>query len=76
MKAWKEIVAAGESVSAWKVCQSAVLKLKVDSWSSLGFQMQEVPSLHKLMVTETKVLCLSMEDTLFFVNFLFLVNFL
>lgn len=54
-EARSEIIAAGESVSAWKVCESALLKLKVDSWSSLGFQIQEVPSLNKIMVTESKV---------------------
>ncbi|KAJ0093916.1 hypothetical protein Patl1_26033 [Pistacia atlantica] len=55
VKARSEIIAARESVSAWKVCESVLLKLKVDSWSSLGFQMQEVPSLSKIMVTESKI---------------------
>ncbi|KAI6695798.1 hypothetical protein NL676_023508 [Syzygium grande] len=54
-KAWRELVGAGESVSAWKVSQAALLALRVDSWSSLGFQMQEVPALHRLMSTEGKM---------------------
>ncbi|KAK9266389.1 hypothetical protein L1049_027291 [Liquidambar formosana] len=54
-KARRDLIAAGESVSAWKVSQAALLKLQVDSWSSLGFKMQEVPSLHSLMVTEGKI---------------------
>lgn len=54
-KAWRDLVAAGESVSAWKVSQAALLALRVDSWSSLGFQMQEVPALHRLMATEGKI---------------------
>lgn len=55
-KARREIIAAGESVTAWKVSQDAMLTLKVDSWSSLGFAMQEVPNLLRLMVTEGKVM--------------------
>lgn len=55
VKARRDFVAAGESVSAWKVSQSALLALQVDSWESLGFPMQEVPSLQSLIVTEGKV---------------------
>lgn len=55
-KARSDLIAAGESVSAWKVSQSALLILQVDCWSSLGFQMQQVPSLHRLMLTEGKVM--------------------
>ncbi|RXH70797.1 hypothetical protein DVH24_013543 [Malus domestica] len=55
-KARYELTAAGENVSAWKVVQSTLLMLKVDSWDSLGFQMQQVPSLNLLMLTEAKVL--------------------
>ncbi|KAL5848549.1 hypothetical protein ACOSQ4_006562 [Xanthoceras sorbifolium] len=55
LKARNQIIEAGEGVTAWKVCQSAALLLKVDSWSSLGFQMQEVPSLRELMITEAKI---------------------
>ncbi|KAM2711144.1 hypothetical protein EV1_031292 [Malus domestica] len=54
-KARYELSAAGENVSAWKVAQSALLMLKVDSWDSLGFQMQQVPSLNLLMLTEAKI---------------------
>ncbi|KAK7854734.1 hypothetical protein CFP56_031055 [Quercus suber] len=48
-------IAAGESVTAWKVSQDALLIVNLDSWSSLGFPMQEVPSLHRLMLTEGKI---------------------
>ncbi|KAM5562292.1 protein NO VEIN-like [Rosa sericea] len=54
-KARSDLVAAGDSVSAWKVSQSALLVLQIDGWSSLGFQMQQVPSLHRLMFTEGKI---------------------
>lgn len=56
LKARRDLLAAGESVSAWKVSQSALLMLQVDSWGSLGFRMQEVPSLHSLIVIEGKVM--------------------
>lgn len=55
-KARSDLIAAGDSVSAWKVSQSALLMLQIDGWSSLGFQMQQVPSLHRLMFTEGKVM--------------------
>ncbi|XP_050285650.1 protein NO VEIN-LIKE-like [Quercus robur] len=51
----RNIIAAGESVTAWKVSQDTLLILNLDSWSSLGFPMQEVPSLHRLMLTEGKI---------------------
>ncbi|CAN6722643.1 unnamed protein product [Malus baccata var. baccata] len=54
-KARYELAAAGENVSAWKVVQSTLLMLKVDSWDSLGFQMQQVPYLNLLMLTEAKI---------------------
>ncbi|XP_031403779.1 protein NO VEIN isoform X1 [Punica granatum] len=50
-----DLHASGESVSAWKVSQAVVSALRVDSWSSLGFQMQEIPSLHRLMLIEGKI---------------------
>lgn len=53
--AHRELVDGGEGVSSWKVVQSALVLLKVDSWGVLGFQMQDVPSLYRLMVTEGKV---------------------
>ncbi|KAM1380549.1 hypothetical protein ACFX2I_022261 [Malus domestica] len=59
-KARYELTAAGENVSAWKVVQSTLLMLKVDSWDSLGFQMQQVPSLNLLMLTEAKRVALPM----------------
>ncbi|KAI3935471.1 hypothetical protein MKW98_027611, partial [Papaver atlanticum] len=49
------LLTTGETLSAWLVSQSALLILKVDSWGSLGFQMQQVPSLHRLMVIEGKI---------------------
>jgi hypothetical protein len=55
-KARREIISAGEGVTAWKVSQDAMLTLKVDSWTSLGFAMQEVPNLFRLMITEGKVM--------------------
>ncbi|XP_050366227.1 protein NO VEIN [Argentina anserina] len=54
-KARSELIAASESVSAWKVSQSALLMLQIDGWGSLGFQMQQVPSLQRLMFTEGKI---------------------
>ena len=42
-------------MTAWKVSQAALLMLKADSWESLGFQMQQVPSLYHLMAIEGKV---------------------
>ncbi|KAJ1407272.1 Arp2/3 complex subunit 2/4 [Sesbania bispinosa] len=54
-KACRDLLAAGDSVSAWKVSQNALLTLQVDSWNSLGIKMQQVPSLHRLMITEGKV---------------------
>ncbi|KAF3456594.1 hypothetical protein FNV43_RR01248 [Rhamnella rubrinervis] len=54
-KARRDLLAAGESVSAWKVSQSALLMLQVDCWGSLGFRMQQVPSLHSLIVIEGKM---------------------
>lgn len=56
VKARRDLLAAGESVSVWKVSQSALLTLQVDCWGSLGFRMQQVPSLHSLIVTEGKVM--------------------
>ncbi|KAM7485828.1 hypothetical protein LguiA_001837 [Lonicera macranthoides] len=55
VKARLDLLAAGENASAWKVSQAALLILKVDSWESLGVQMQQVPSLHRLIVTEAKI---------------------
>lgn len=60
VKARRDILASGDNVSAWKVSQAVCLALKVDSWESLGFQMQQVPSLHDLIVTEGKVKVLNL----------------
>ncbi|KAL4331696.1 hypothetical protein HN51_038485 [Arachis hypogaea] len=53
--ACRDFLAAGEYVSAWNVSQKALLALQVDSWNTLGIKMQQVPSLHRLMITEGKV---------------------
>ncbi|KAL8162904.1 hypothetical protein V2J09_014393 [Rumex salicifolius] len=50
-----ELIASAKNVSTWKVIESVLLKLKVDSWDSLGFQLQQVPSLHRLIVIEGKI---------------------
>nr|GLL41337.1 uncharacterized protein LOC109165196 [Ipomoea trifida] len=55
LKAHREILATGEAVSAWKASQAALVMLQVDTWDSLGLQMQQVPSLHRLMLTEGKI---------------------
>lgn len=54
-KARNNLLTVGESVTVWKVSQKALLILQVDSWSSLGIKMQQVPSLHRLMIIEGKV---------------------
>ncbi|KAK6928656.1 Protein NO VEIN, C-terminal [Dillenia turbinata] len=54
-KARQELLAAGESVSSWQVSQSALLAVQADSWSSLGFPLQEVPSLRSLIAIEGKI---------------------
>ncbi|KAK9665674.1 hypothetical protein RND81_14G128100 [Saponaria officinalis] len=52
----QEMVAAGkEHISSWKVSQAALVKLKADSWDCLGFQMQEIASLHQLLLIEGKI---------------------
>uniref|UniRef100_A0A7N0SZS8 Protein NO VEIN C-terminal domain-containing protein n=1 Tax=Kalanchoe fedtschenkoi TaxID=63787 RepID=A0A7N0SZS8_KALFE len=54
-RARRELVAAGESVSAWKVSEAALLHLQAQSWTSLGIQMQDVPSLNQLVAIEGKI---------------------
>ena len=54
-----ELQAAGENVSAWKVSQAALMALEIESWSSLGFQMQQVPSLNNLIAVEGKVMLMA-----------------
>lgn len=54
-KAQRDLSDAGENVTAWKVSQATLVSLQVDSWSSLGFQLQEVQTLRRLLATEGKV---------------------
>ncbi|KAK4482579.1 hypothetical protein RD792_009742 [Penstemon davidsonii] len=54
-KARLDFLTSKENVSAWKVSQAALLMVKAESWESLGFQMQQVPSLSRLLVTEGKI---------------------
>ncbi|PSS35677.1 Striatin like [Actinidia chinensis var. chinensis] len=54
-KARRDLLTSRESVSAWKLTQSALLNLQAESWDKLGVQMQQVPSLHRLLITEGKV---------------------
>lgn len=54
-KAHSDLLAAGESISAWKVSQSALSILQVDSWDSLGYRMQEIDALHRLIMMEGKI---------------------
>ncbi|KVH90985.1 protein of unknown function DUF3883 [Cynara cardunculus var. scolymus] len=55
VKAHSDLLAAGESISAWRVAQSTLVILKAASLESLGFHMQNVPSLNRLMLTEAKI---------------------
>ncbi|GFY81618.1 hypothetical protein Acr_01g0014270 [Actinidia rufa] len=55
-KARRDLLTSRESVSAWKLTQSALLNLQAESWDKLGVQMQQVPSLHRLLITEGKVM--------------------
>lgn len=77
-KARRDLIAAGESVSAWKVLQSALQMLQVDSWRSLGCQMLEVPSLRQLILTEERVIvqpnCLCMFSILFMFSLIILIE--
>ncbi|KAK4489070.1 hypothetical protein RD792_004864 [Penstemon davidsonii] len=55
MKACHDLLSSNEYVSAWKVSQAVLLTVKAESWESLGFQMQQVPSLNRLLVKEGKI---------------------
>ncbi|EYU42935.1 hypothetical protein MIMGU_mgv1a022599mg, partial [Erythranthe guttata] len=55
VEARAELVARGENVSAWKVSQAALLDLQVSSWEFLGFSMQQVPTLRRIMDIEGRV---------------------
>ncbi|PWA48738.1 histidine kinase-like ATPase, C-terminal domain-containing protein [Artemisia annua] len=54
-KAHSDLLAAGESVTVWRVSQAALVMLKADSFESLGCRMQNVPSLYQIIITEAKV---------------------
>ncbi|PON92575.1 hypothetical protein TorRG33x02_116690 [Trema orientale] len=54
-KARRDFIAGGRTVTAWQVAQAALLALQIDSWSSLGFRMQEVPSLYNIILVEGKI---------------------
>lgn len=64
VKARDDIVHAGDSVSAWKVSQAVLVQLKVDSWSSLGFHLLDVPSIRHLTAIEGKVYLLLLQPIL------------
>ncbi|KAK6145809.1 hypothetical protein DH2020_019678 [Rehmannia glutinosa] len=55
MKARRDLLKSKENVSLWKVSQAALLKVKAESWESLGFQVQQVPSLNRLLAVEGKI---------------------
>ncbi|KAG7028754.1 hypothetical protein SDJN02_09935, partial [Cucurbita argyrosperma subsp. argyrosperma] len=54
-EAHSDLLVAKESISAWKVSQSALSILQVDSWDSLGVRMQEIDALHRLIAMEGKI---------------------
>ncbi|KAJ0964906.1 hypothetical protein J5N97_026044 [Dioscorea zingiberensis] len=54
-KAHRDLISAGESVSMWKVCQSAALSLQADSWNALGYGFNQVSFLRNLRAVEGKV---------------------
>lgn len=49
------LLEAGESISSWKLLQSALSILQVDTLDSLGYRMQEISDLHRIIVREGKV---------------------
>lgn len=49
------LLASNENVSALRVLQAALLMVKAESWESLGFQMQQVSSLNRLLVAEGRI---------------------
>ncbi|CAN6347979.1 unnamed protein product [Urochloa humidicola] len=55
VKAHAEMVAAGESVSSWKVAQAAALFLQAGSWGALGYAFTDVPTLRNIQSVERKV---------------------
>ncbi|KAL7106458.1 hypothetical protein ACP275_07G115500 [Erythranthe tilingii] len=55
IRARAELLGSNQNVSSWKVSQEALLMVKAESWESLGFKMQQVPSLKHLMIIEGKI---------------------
>ncbi|KAH9288605.1 hypothetical protein KI387_032722, partial [Taxus chinensis] len=55
MDAHKEALATGETITAFKIIQSMLSILKVDSLDSLGLRIQDIPSLYKIVILEGKV---------------------
>ncbi|KAL7083737.1 hypothetical protein ACP275_14G181000 [Erythranthe tilingii] len=55
VEARAELVARGEHVASWKVSKAALLDLQVSSWEFLGFPMQKVTTLRRIMDIEGKV---------------------
>ncbi|KAI3925956.1 hypothetical protein MKW98_028092 [Papaver atlanticum] len=51
----ENLLAIGDTITAWGVSQAALVYLQVDSWASLGFQIYQIPSLSLLMSTEARV---------------------
>lgn len=72
-KARDDLLAAGDSVTSWNVSQKSLLMLQLDSWNSLGIKMQQVPSLHRLMSIEGKVVSLFFSSAISSENFLNLI---
>ncbi|KZV48452.1 hypothetical protein F511_18258 [Dorcoceras hygrometricum] len=58
-----ELLSSNKNVSSWEVSQAALLMVKAESWESLGFQMQQVPSLNRLLETEGKFFSVTSEVT-------------
>ncbi|XP_073128056.1 protein NO VEIN [Henckelia pumila] len=54
-RARHDLSSSNKNVSGWEVSQAALLTVKAESWESLGFQMQQVPSLNRLLQTEGKI---------------------
>ncbi|KAJ1690756.1 hypothetical protein LUZ63_014911 [Rhynchospora breviuscula] len=55
VRAHAEIVAAGESVTSWKVSQATALSLQAGSWGALGYSFNDVPTLRNIQAVERKV---------------------
>ncbi|KAK9699470.1 hypothetical protein RND81_08G175800 [Saponaria officinalis] len=53
-KVQSDMIAGGEDVVVWKVSCLVLRKLEAVSWSSLGVGIHDVPSLHRLVLSEAK----------------------